>query len=360
MTDQHDIAGLRGTPVFVCGASGFIGRHLVAALAAAGAQVSVLARGRGAQPPGVRVVAGRLEDAAAWGGALAGTAVLFNLAYDVRATGAANLAAFHALIGAAETRGVGRIVHTSSIVVYDGWPARDLDETGTKARPGGSPYRRAKIEMERRLAAGPLPAAILQPTIVYGPDSGLWTDGLATALATGGVVLPQPEGICNGVHVGDLVQALLRAAVVPGLGQERFIVNGPAPFAWSALLQGYAGLMGKGAVTFAPLAELQARLGPKPDETAEDSGPSRAAQISAIGRRVLGRARFEGLVRMAKRRLGRGGALYPDHHLLEVFSGTGICSIGQARGRLGYHPDLDLARGLAATATHLQNLSRTL
>lgn len=363
MTDQDWRTEIRGRAIFVCGASGFIGRHLVNALVEGGAKVTVLTRSRGAMVSrsGLRIVVGQLDNPPPWATALEGTDVLFNLAYDVRAAASANLAAFSLLIRAAEAHGVGRIVHTSSIVVYDDWPARDLDETGTMARLGGSPYRRAKIEMERRLMAGPLPAAILQPTIVYGEGSGMWTDGLAAALVGGGVVLPEPEGTCNGVHVHDVVQALIRAAVLPDLRQERFVVNGPAPFRWSALLEGYARLMGKGSFRHLPYSDLLARLGPKPDENAELADPpSRAAQISALGRRVLGRARFEGLVRLAKRRLGRGSPLYPDHHLLEVFSGTGICSIGHARGRLNYRPAYDLGAGLAATATHLEKLGQRL
>src|SRR5690606_39281896 len=83
------------------------------------------------------------------------------------------------------------------------------------------------------------------PTIVYGPGSALWTDGFATALLGGGVVLPEPAGLCNGVFVEDVVQACLKAATLPDLGRERFVISGPAPFPWSALLQGYVRALGR-------------------------------------------------------------------------------------------------------------------
>ena len=114
-------------------------------------------------------------------------------------------------------------------MVYDGWPGEDLDEAGTMQRPGGSPYRQAKIRMEAQLMAGPVPAAILQPTLVYGPGSALWTDHLADTLAHGTQVLPEPEGLCNGVFVDDVVQAMFRAATMKDLGRERFIISGPDP-----------------------------------------------------------------------------------------------------------------------------------
>ncbi|MCB2128755.1 MAG: NAD(P)-dependent oxidoreductase [Rhodobacteraceae bacterium] len=347
---------LTGRKVFVTGATGFIGRRLVARLVSEGADVSVLTRSRaalGGLRPLVRARIGSLTDRALVETALTGQDVLFNLAYDFRATAAENLKGFDALCAAAKSAGVGRIVHTSSIVVYDAWPGRDCTEDGSMARPGGSPYRQAKIAMEKRLMAGSLPAAILQPTIVYGPGSSLWTDGFAEALLAGGIVLPDPEGRCNGVFVDDVVQACLKAATLPDLGQERFIVSGPEPFAWSALLQGYAGILGTGDIHRVPLDELTRRLGPRRDESA-DHAPSAAARVSAAARRLIGHKRFEALVRMLKRRLSKGGALQPNHHLLEEYTGAGTSRIDHARARLGYAPDFDLPRGLAATADHLR------
>ncbi len=350
---------LAGRRVFVTGATGFIGRRLVAALVQAGAEVGVLTRSRSGLadlPKGVRPVIGGMDDAAAVARALGGVEVLFNLAYDVRATGAANLAGFERLVAAAEAAGVGRVVHLSSIVVHDAWPGADCTEDGPMTRPGGSAYRQAKIAMERRLLAGPLPAAILQPTIVYGPGSALWTDGFARALLAGGVVLPDPEGLCNGVFVEDVVQACLKAAVLPDLGRERFVISGPEPFAWSALLLGYAKALGRGEIHRVPVAELLAKLGPKPDETA-DRPPSAAARISALLRRLVGHRRFEALAGAAKRRLKAGARLEPDHHLLEEFTGRGICRIDHARARLGYAPEYDLAAGLAATEAYLRRMA---
>ena len=351
---------LTGRRVFVTGATGFIGRRLVAALVQAGAEVGVLTRSRsglGDLPAEVRAVIGGMDDAAALARALAGADVLFNLAYDVRASAAENLAGFDRLITAAGTAAVGRIVHLSSIVVYDAWPGADCTEAGPMERPGGSAYRQAKIAMERRLVAGALPEAILAPTIVYGPGSALWTDGFARALLAGGVVLPDPEGLCNGVFVEDVVQACLKAAVLADLGRERFVISGPEPFAWSALLQGYASALGRGEVHPVPVAAILARLGPKPDETT-DRPPAPAARVSALLRRLIGRRRFEALVGAVRRRMRAGARMEPDHHLLEEFTGRGICRIDHARARLGYAPEYDLAAGLAATEAYLRRMAR--
>lgn len=355
---------LTGRKVLVTGASGFIGRRLVASLVTAGAEVTALGRTRhsaaalsGAQ---VRFVQGSLADADAVRKAVAGQEVIFNLAYDFRQSAAVNIAAFETLLSAAEAEGRARIVHTSSIVVYDDWPNGAVSEASPMNRPGGSPYRRAKIAMERRLMAGPLSAAILQPTIVWGAGSSLWTDGFAEGLLAGTVVIPEPEGLCQGVYVEDVAQACLRAATLPDLGRERFIVNGPQPFPWSALLHGYAQHLGRGVVEFRPADDLAPAV-PYSQMTAADEGeapPSLAARISALGRSLLGHQRFEALVRMAKRRLKGAGEMRPDPHLYELMIAKGRCPSDAARARLGYAPTYDLSAGLADLAPYLQKLAR--
>lgn len=345
------LSALNGAKVLVTGGTGFIGRPLTAALLTAGADVTLLARSRPkANAPMPRVILGDMANPAAVRAAVAGHDIIINLAYDVRQSGPANLAAFETLLAAAEAEGRARIIHTSSIVVYDDWPAGQLTETSPMASPGGSAYRQTKIAMERRLMASPLCAAILQPTIVWGPGSALWTDGFAKALRGGGIVLPTPEGVCQGLFVDDLVQAALRAATLPDLARERFIVNGPAPFTWSTLIGGYRDIIGQGQIRHLPASDLRPAAA-----ASAPSGPSPAARISALGRRLLGNARFEKLIASA-RGLRPATELRPDAHLFALFIAQGTCPATRARERLGYHPEFDLQKGLAATANHLRAL----
>lgn len=356
-------AGLAGRKCLVTGASGFIGRRLVAALADLGAVVTVLGRSRhsfaqfGDLP--LRKIQGDMTDAGAMAKALAGQEVVFNLAYDFRASGQANLAGLDCLMTAAQKAAAARIVHVSSIVVYDDWPGGDVDEASSMHNPGGGAYRQTKIAMEKRLMAGTLPAAILQPTIVYGPGSAQWTDGFAEALLNGAILLPTPEGLCQGVFVDDVVQGLLRAATLPDLVRERFILNGPAPFKWSDLIAGYRDILGQGTLQFRPADELRPSAAQADAATqGTEVAPSAAARISALGRRLLGHQRFEALVRKAKKRLKPSDEMRPDAHLFELLTTTGHCPIDAARQRLGYAPVYDLAKGLAATASHLRKMAR--
>ena len=344
--------------VAVTGASGFIGRRLAAALVADSIEVTALSRGRMPRGTGsnLRLIAGDLRDADSVARLLEGADTLYNLAYDVRASGADNLAGFDTLLAGAQAAGTRRIVHLSSVVVYDAWPDADCVETGAMTPRAPGSYRDTKIAMEDRLAGSGLSAAILQPTIVYGPGSRLWTDRLADALLLGEVVLPAPEGLCNGVHVDDLGQACRLAAAADAPG-GRFIISGPAPFAWSDLLRGYAAILGRGSVRHVPVEDLLARLGPAPEAPPPDA-PSLPARLSAAARSRLGHDRVDALSRWLRARLRKGGTFWPDRHLVEEFSGTGTCHIDHARATLGYAPRHDLDSGLAATADYLKTLRR--
>ena len=78
-----------------------------------------------------------------------------------------------------------------------------------------------------RLTSG-LPVAVLQPTAVYGPYGGVWTEAVIRALRSGRQILVNGgDGLGNAVYVDDLVSAMLLAAVREGVVGEAFLVSGP-------------------------------------------------------------------------------------------------------------------------------------
>jgi nucleoside-diphosphate-sugar epimerase len=354
---------LAGRPVLVTGAGGFIGRRLVAALSAAGARVTALLRGRhGArrlEALGARVVVCDLRRPERLAEVLSGQEVVFHLAYDIRAGATANLAAFEGLLAAAQGAPVGRIVHASSVVVYDGWPHGRLDEESPVTPPGGvgADYRSAKIEMERRLLAGDIAAAILQPTIVYGPGSALWTEAPLAALGRGGVVLPDPPGLCPAVFVDDVVQAALRAAALPDLGRERFLVSGadsPDSLDWRRVFEGYRAILGRGEVILEPAAALEARLGPPPPAGARGAVPA-SARASAALRRLVGHGTVAALAGRLRALAAPVGPARPDRFMLELYRARPCIDISRAKRRLGYAPRFDFAAGLREIEKSLQS-----
>lgn len=353
---SEGLPSLAGSKVVLTGATGFVGARVLAACVAAGAEVSAIVRSQrgedSVRAAGATPVRAGLRDAAGLEAAMSGCDALCHLAYDVRAGEAENLAVFDAVLTAAETAGIGRFIQTSSVVVYDGWPTEDLTEDSARSGQGGGPYGRAKIEMERRLQTSPLPSITLQPTLVYGPGSLLWTNHFSDALRGGGLVLPTPEGRCNAVYVDDVAQAFVRAVVLEDPRSETFLISGAEPVDWSALLEGYRAITG-GTLIREPADEIAARLGP---EQTGQGGVPLAARISGAGRRLVGNDRFEQIVRVVKRLKPSGpqGPVAPDHHMLRLFTGKGAVRIDHAKARLGYQPAFDLEAGLRATEPYLK------
>lgn len=340
MTEAH--SGFAGRGVVITGGSGFIGRRLVAALLELGAKVRVILRsGHGRkqfEAAGAEVAIGQLQAPEFLRTQFQDTDILFHLAYDIRASGRENLEVFAGLLEAAQASDLERIVHMSSLVVYDHWPDGIIDQHAAATRTGMEDYRDAKTAMEEALMAGSKPAAILQPGIVHGPGSALWTEAPRNALKRGPVILPDPIGLCPAVHVDDVVQAALRAALLADLGHERFILNGPDKPDWQQFYQAHIKAIGQGRTELQPLRALQARLPEPPPGTASSQGPSLAARVSKSLRHMLGRDRFERMTGTVKRLIGGSGPIYPDRNRLALYSARGEISDAHTRDRIGYDP----------------------
>jgi dihydroflavonol-4-reductase len=166
----------------VTGAAGFIGSHVAAALADAGAEVRAFDRRPPANaPPDVEPVAGDLLDPEALRRALEGCDAVFHLAalysYDraeATAMQAINVDGTRLLLDAA-ARGGGsrRIVHTSSCGTCGPVPGRAATESDAPPEWELSvPYKRTKLEGERlamRAAREGLDVLVVNPTTPVGP-----------------------------------------------------------------------------------------------------------------------------------------------------------------------------------------------
>jgi len=157
------------TTAFVTGGSGFVGKRLIAALVAGGADEVALARSDGAEravtTAGARPVRGDLGDRAAMQAGMAGCAVVYHaaahvaehgkLADFVRGTvdGTANA------LAAARAAGVLRFVHVGTeAVLADGKPIVNADETIPLAAHPPAPTRSrtsSRARCSRPSAAGP-------------------------------------------------------------------------------------------------------------------------------------------------------------------------------------------------------------
>lgn len=183
--------------VVLTGASGYIGRHLTAALLAAGYRVRALVRTPAAlaKRDGVAVFHYRLDQPPP-ASALAGAHAVVHSAFD--ASGAlsdnAELEAAKDLLAGAGDAGARKFLFLSSI----------------EARPGAtSSYARRKHDIEQVVLANA--GTVIRPGLVYGGDAGglfATLDNVAKKAPLIPAFLPAPR--VQPIHVADLCNAIVR------------------------------------------------------------------------------------------------------------------------------------------------------
>ena len=213
-----------GDRVFLTGATGFVGAHILRELLAAGYTVSALMRSCHPEPVegrhDVQWVQGDLRDVGAFARALDGCrylvhcAALYSFAPRDRAEIArVNVDGTASLMAAAHIAGVERAVLTSS------------SATLGHAESG---YHRSKLEQERVAFASRVPVVALLPTAPVGPGDRkpTPTGKLVLDFMNGKIVAKAPgHGGMNLVAVEDVARAHV-VALERGTIGERYVVGG--------------------------------------------------------------------------------------------------------------------------------------
>lgn len=245
--------------IVVLGAGGFVGRRMVAALAASGRHVPVAALRRPATGllSGVEQVTVDATSAESLAAALAGADGVVN---SIAGSRAAILGNAQALAAWAATRpDRPSIVHLSTMSVYGAMRGRVAED----AAPGAvlDDYGDAKWQAECLLApvAG---LTTLRPGIVYGPDSPLWSGLIGELLLAGrlGDLGAAGAGCCNLVHVDDVAAAVLHALDRPApLGRVCNLAIDAAP-SWNQYFAAFGAALGLGEVPAIGSARLALEL----------------------------------------------------------------------------------------------------
>jgi uncharacterized protein YbjT (DUF2867 family) len=247
--------------VLLTGATGFIGRHLLEALAARGHEV--VSAGRRASfasagPTGMRQVYADFTsdfDPAVWIPRLDGVHAVINAVGILRERGNQTFDAIHvrapqALFAACASAGVRRVIQISAL-------GADAEAT--------SRYHLSKKNADDFLAQLPLNWTIAQPSLVYGP--GGTSARLFTTLASLPII-PVPgrgEQQVQPLHIDDLTQAVVGLLESNEEARSRVSLVGPAPLSLREFLARLRNAMGFGRGWFLPMPmsvmRFTARLG---------------------------------------------------------------------------------------------------
>jgi nucleoside-diphosphate-sugar epimerase len=230
--------------IFITGATGLVGGHATAEALQRGHRVRALIRAtsdtRCLDQWGVETVVGDLEDRDALQTGVAGADWVFNCAAKVGDWGTLeefrrlNVEALHLLLNAALDAHVERLVHVSSLGVYEGRDHYGTNETMSPAANSLDAYTRSKTEAEalvldyhRRRG---LPAAIVRPGFIYGERDRTVIPKLLVNLRRGTFAyFGSGAQILNCIYVKNLVHGIFLAAENPAAIGEVFNLTDGQP-----------------------------------------------------------------------------------------------------------------------------------
>ncbi len=242
--------------VLVVGGTGFVGRHLICRLVAAGWHVLVVTRRRDRARhlfmlPTVDVVEADAADAAVLARLAAGAAAVVNLTGIINETKRATFAEAHVAI----TRNAIAACHAGGV-------RRLLQMSALNADPAGpSRYLASKGEAETLVAASGLDWTIFQPSVIFGPEDSFLNlfAGLLRALPV--LALGTPNARFQPVYVGDVADCMVGALADDETIGVRYPLCGPKVYTLLELVRYVGATTGamRPVLTLGPaLSRLQA------------------------------------------------------------------------------------------------------
>jgi nucleoside-diphosphate-sugar epimerase len=240
--------------ILVTGATGFIGGALARRLARDGHDVRALARESATVHPleaaGIDVVRGDVRDTGSLGLAMRGCSHVIHLAtvkrgpsqlvHDVNVRGTGNV------LDAARDTGVQRIVFASTIGVHGFVTGKPVDER-SPIRPN-TPYRLTKWRAEEVVRAAHAntgaPVVIARISSVVGCGARGWLP-LAQGIAAGRMrLIGDGSNAIDLVDVEDIVDGLLRCAIVPSIEGRLYALGAGKPSTMGSFADTIAQVLG--------------------------------------------------------------------------------------------------------------------
>jgi uncharacterized protein YbjT (DUF2867 family) len=240
--------------VVVVGGSGFVGRHVVSRLAAAGHAVVVPTRRRESAKhlillPTVEVVEADVYDREALGGLLTGANAVVNLVGILNESGRATFARSHV-----------ELVRTLTAACAAASVRRFLQMSALHADPAGpSQYQRSKGEAEAIVKASPLAWTIFRPSVIFGPEDSFLNLFAQLARMLPVVALASPDARFQPVYVGDVAHCMARALTDDATAGQSYDLCGPTAYTLRELVR-YVGQVSGAERPIIPLGPKLSRL----------------------------------------------------------------------------------------------------
>jgi len=229
---------MRYENILVLGGGGFVGRHLVAALAARGVRVTVPSRRRERAKhllplPTVDVVECDVNRREVLSGLVAEHDAVVNL---VGVLHGPNFARAHvelpqAVAAACREHGVRRVLHMSALGASPGAP---------------SEYLRSKGAGEQAmLAAGELDVTVFRPSVIFGPEDAFLNLFAMLAKLMPVLLLACPEARFQPVYVRDVAQVMVEALGESKSFGQAYDLCGPRVYTMRELVETVCRLTGR-------------------------------------------------------------------------------------------------------------------
>jgi NADH dehydrogenase len=246
---RYEIVSAHTRVILVTGGTGFLGRRVVARLAAAGHPTRVLTRQDAPLNLPADVEARRVDllDGTGLEAALADVTIVIHLAGTLEGPRITDLNVFAArhLAAAARKSGVRRFVHCSSAGVYGDGATPAPHKASDAPRPQ-TRYEQSKLDGEIAVREGlgrSVPWLILRPTGLYGPGRPATRDFLALVERRRVWLHGPSRVIVHPCFVEDAAQAIVRAAERDVAGRV-LNVAGERALPYRDLIAAYASRLG--------------------------------------------------------------------------------------------------------------------
>jgi len=227
--------------IVLIGASGFVGQHLVRALAREGHQCEVLTRStprrRGLRlVPGVNLVQADVHDTGGLPSRFEGADAVVSMAGILNEPlfGGDGFEKVHVdlvrgIVTAANAAGVKRILQISAI----------------NAGEGRSKYLATKGRAEALLLDSGLDVSIYRPSVIFGPGDSFFNRFAAMLRYLPAMPMVCPDALIQPVYVGDVVRAMCRTLASHGAYGPVMELGGPRVYTLQDLVKWTAKMMAR-------------------------------------------------------------------------------------------------------------------